>query len=143
MPTPNVKSATLAGQRYARRAAAASGDYKQGVETTGKSWAAATAAGAKNYMAGVTEAAGRGAFEKGVTAAGDAKWKKNAMEKGPGRYAEGVQVGMDDYQRGVQPYLEVISRTDLPMRGPTGSESNYQRVTTLGRALRQAKTGRR
>lgn len=143
MPAPMVKTASLAGARYARRAAAASGDYKDGVERTSKSWQAAASAGAKNYVQGVQEAAGRGAFEKGVAAAGDAKWKKMAMEKGPGRYAEGVQTGQDEYQRGVAPFLEVIGRTDIPMRGPTGSEANYQRSTTIARALRQAKVGKR
>lgn len=143
MPTPSVKSASQAGGRWSRRASSAGGEYTEGIERTGKSWAGAATAAKAAYIAGVTEAQGRGAYEKGIAAAGDAKWKGNALKKGPGRFAEGVQVGQGDYERGVQPYLEVASRTDLPMRGATGSEGNYQRAVTMARAFRAAKTGRK
>jgi hypothetical protein len=143
MPTPVVKSPQAAAGRWQRRASSAGGEYREGVERTGKSWAA-NAAGAKaNYIQGVQEAQGRDAFAKGIQAAGDQKWRSNAVAKGPGRYSEGVNVGQGDYERGVAPFLEVASRTDLPMRGPTGSESNYQRSATMAKAFRAAKTGRK
>lgn len=143
MPAPNVKSAAQAAGRWSRRAASAGGEYTEGVTRTGASWAANTQAAAAAYAAGVQEAQGRGAFAKGVQAAGDTKWRNNALTKGPGRYSEGVQVGMGDYEKGVQPYLEVASRTDLPQRGATGSEGNYQRAAMMAKAFRAAKTGRR
>lgn len=143
MATPVVKSPQAAAGRWQRRASSAGGEYREGVERTGKSWSA-NAAGAKaNYIAGVTEANGRDAFAKGVQSAGDQKWRANAVAKGPGRYSEGVNVGQGDYERGVAPFLEVASRTDLPMRGPTGSETNYQRSSTMAKAFRAAKTGRK
>jgi hypothetical protein len=66
-----------------------------------------------------------------------------ASKKGPSRFSEGVAVGQSDYQQGVAPFLELIARTDLPPRGATGSEGNYARVSTIGKALRGLKTGRR
>lgn len=143
MPVPVVKSPQAAAGRWQRRASSAGGEYREGVERTGKSWASAAAAGAQNYIQGVQEAQGRGAFAKGVQAAGDQKWRANAVAKGPGRYSEGVNVGQGDYERGVAPFLEVASRTDLPMRGATGSEGNYQRSTMMAKAFRAAKTGRK
>lgn len=143
MPSPVVKSPQQAAGRWQRRASSASGEYKEGVERTGKSWSANAGAAKANYIAGVQEAQGRDAFAKGIAAAGDQKWRQNAATKGPGRFAEGVNVGQGDYERGVAPFLEVASRTDLPMRGATGSESNYQRSTTMAKAFRQAKTGRK
>jgi hypothetical protein len=143
MPTPLVKSVSMAGARFARRAGSAGEDYREGVEKTGRSWSSATKAAKASYIAGVQEAAGRNAFEKGVEAAGDAKWRERAMKLGPGRFAEGVAAGQSEYEKNVQPFLDVISRTDLPLRGPTGSEGNYQRSALLGRALRAAKTGKR
>jgi len=143
MAAPAVKSASVSAGRWQRRASSASGEYREGIERTGKSWQAAATAGKGNYIAGVQEAQGRDAFAKGVNAAGDQKWRTNALAKGPGRFAEGVNVGQGDYERGVAPFLEVASRTDLPMRGATGSESNYQRSVTMAKAFRAAKTGRK
>lgn len=143
MAAPAVKSASQSAARWQRRASSASGEYKDGVERTQKSWATAAGAAAGNYITGVQDAQGRGAFAKGVQAAGDQKWRNNALAKGPGRFAEGVNVGQGDYERGVAPFLEVASRTDLPMRGARGSEANYQRSTTMAKAFRAAATGRK
>jgi len=137
-----VPSVSRVAEKWARRSASASGEYEQGVQQTQRSWAAAAGAAEKNYVAGVTAAAGQGRYGKGVTRAGDAKWKKNAVEKGPTRYAQGVGVAQGDYAGQVGPFLEVIGRTDLPARGPVGSEQNYARVSTIGKALRAAKTAR-
>ena len=143
MPAPNVKSAAQAAGRWSRRAASAGPEYTDGVTNTTASWQAAATAAQQSYIQGVQEANGRGAFAKGVAAAGDQKWRANALKKGPGRFSEGVMVGTDDYSRGVQPFLEIAARTDLPMRGPVGSEANYTRASTMAKAFRAAKTGRR
>lgn len=143
MATPNVKTAQAAAGRWSRRASSAGPEYTEGVQSTSASWQQAATAAAPSYIQGVQEAQGRGAFAKGVAAAGDQKWRNNALKKGPGRFAEGVMVGTDDYSRGVQPYLEVAGRTDLPMRGPVGSEANYTRSTTMAKAFRNLKTGRK
>lgn len=143
MPAPTVKSASMAGGKWQRRASSASGEYKAGVEGTQRSWQQAAAASKQAWQQGVTEAAGRDAFAKGVNAAGDSKWRTNASAKGPGRFAEGVSIATPDFERGIAPYLEVMSRTDLPARGATGSESNYQRSTTIAKANRALKVGRK
>lgn len=142
MPAAAVPPVGRVAAKWARRAASAAGEYEEGVRSTSRSWAGAAAAAENNYKAGVTTAANAGRFGKGVTKAGDAKWKRGAMEKGPARYSQGVGVAEGDYSGAVGPYLEVIGRTDLPARGPVGSEGNYQRSAALGKALRQAKVGR-
>jgi hypothetical protein len=142
MPPSIVPAVGRVAEKWARRAASASGEYQQGVEQTPKSWAAASSAAEKNYVTGVNAAAAAGRFGKGVTKAGDSKWKRGAVEKGPMRYAQGVGVAQADYASQVGPYLEIIGRTDLPPRGPVGSEGNYGRVAAIGKALRAAKVGR-
>lgn len=142
MPTPNVKSPAAAAGRWQRRASTAGPEYEEGVRTTGADWAAAATASKAAYIAGVQEANSRDAYAKGVGVAGTQKWRNNALKKGPGRFAEGVTVGQEDYTRGVAPFLEVASRTDLPMRGPVGSEGNFQRAVTMAKAFRAAKTKR-
>lgn len=142
MPAAAVPQISRVASKWARRAASASGEYEDGVKSTSKSWAGATAAAEKNYQQGVAAAASAGRYGKGVQRAGDAKWKKNSAEKGPARYAQGVGLAEADYAGQMAPVLEVISRTDLPPRGPAGSDSNFQRVMVLGKALRALKVGR-
>lgn len=142
MPKPGVKSLELVASKWTNRAVAASGDYRTGVETTTRDWAAAAVASQANYEQGVQEAISRKAYGKGVTTRGTSGWKVATTEKGPGRFAQGVQVGQGEYRSQVGPYLDVIAGTDLPPRGPRGSAGNYQRVQRLGEALRAAKTKR-
>lgn len=142
MPAANVPAVARVAAKWARRASSAGGEYEEGVKNTTRSWATAAAAAEGNYRTGVTQAAANGRFGKGVQKAGDAKWKKNAVEKGPARFSQGVAVAEMDYSGAVAPFLEVISRTDLPARGPVGSDSNYNRSAAIGKALRQAKVGR-
>lgn len=139
-PVPTI-SAARAAERWARRAAAASQDFADGVAQTSRSWAANAAAAKANFAAGVQAAIAGGRYEKGIGAAGDARWKRNTVEKGPMRYGQGVQLGAGDFAAAIGPVLEVISRTDLPPRGPVGSEGNYQRSATIGKALRRLRTG--
>jgi hypothetical protein len=128
--------------KWARRAASASGEYEAGVRGTTRSWATAAKAGENNYKTAVTAAASGGRYGKGVDRAGDAKWKRGAVEKGPARFAQGVGVAEKDYSDQMAPYLSAISSVDLPARGPAGSEGNYARVSAIGKALRQLKQSR-
>lgn len=137
MATPVVPSVGKVAAKWARRAGSAGQEYSEGIAATTRSWAAASTAAEKNYVAGVNAAAAAGRFGKGVTKAGDARWKKRAMEKGPMRFSQGVAVAESDYASQVGPYLEAIGRVNLPERGPTGSTQNYTRVAAIGTALRQ------
>lgn len=142
MARPVVPDAARVAEKWSRRASGASEDYKSGVETTAASWSAAAGAAKDVWKQAITAAAGRGAFEKGVARAGDAKWKANTTAKGPMRYAQGVGVAQADYSSQVAPYLQLIGATDLPMRGPAGSAGNYARVSAIGNALRALKERR-
>lgn len=142
MPPPTIRSLGTVASKWKRRAGSAGEEYKTGVEGTSKSWAASAGASEPAYKQGVTAAANAGRFGRGVARAGDAKWKQNAAMKGPARFSQGVELAEGDYQKGFAPFHEAIGRTDLPQRGPRGSESNYQRVSGIGKALHQLKTTR-
>lgn len=142
MPTIAVPSIASVAKKWARRAASAGTEYEEGVKNTTRSWAANTAAAEKNYQAGVAAAASAGRFGKGVTRAGDAKWKRGATEKGPMRFAQGVQVAEGDYSAGMGPVLEAIGRIDLPPKGPRGSDSNISRVSAIAKGLHQLRVGK-
>ena len=132
----NIKALGVSSEKWSRRAAGAIQDYSIGVQSPRTPWAAASVAAENNYKQGVTAAAGRGSYGKGVKAAGDAKWQKGATQKGPSRYAEGVSLATDDWGKGYNPYHSAIAALSLPPRGPKGSPQNLLRVNAVATTLR-------
>lgn len=135
-----IKPIEQATDKWVRRAGVAGPDYEQGIKNPRRAWAEASKAAEKNYQAGVTQAAARGAYGKGVSSAGEEKWKNNALKKGPGRFAEGVSIGRDEWAKGFAPYHAAIGAVTLPERGPKGDPKNLARVAAIATALRTLKT---
>lgn len=131
-----IKPLDQASDKWVRRASVAGVDYQQGISNPRAPWAARSLESENNYKAGVTAAANAGRYGKGIKAAGDAKWQTRALQKGPGRFAEGVAIAQEDWQKGFAPYHETIRALTLPARGPKGAPQNYQRVQAIGTALR-------
>jgi hypothetical protein len=137
MPPVVVPDVGRVAAKWARRAGSAGSEYEEGIRGTTRSWAGAAKAAENNYKTGVTTAASAGRYGKGIDRAGDAKWKRGAIEKGPARFTSGVAAAQQDYSAQVGPYLQAIGSIDLPARGPAGSDANYNRVSAIGKALRQ------
>jgi len=136
-----VKSSTEASGKFTSRAAAAAPDYQRGVQGAGEDWQRNTAASEENYNAAVTEAIGRHAFARGVTAAGGAKFAAKAADLGARRFPEGIRAAGPAFESGVAPYLQTIGGLTLPPRRPKGDPANFQRVQVIGEALRRRKVG--
>jgi hypothetical protein len=134
---PRVR--TGAANKWARRAGAATEDFKSGVENPRTDWAAATIAAAPSQAAGVQAAIASGRFQKAVAKSGTAKWKDKTMGKGADRFASGVAAAQTDYEQGIAPYTEVLNSVSLPARGAKGDPKNYDRVKAIGEALRKKK----
>jgi len=142
MPPVTVKPVGKVAEKWARRVAGASQDYSDGASAAGSRWATGAAGGAANFKQGVTQAAASGRFEKGIARAGQEKYTRGIVSKGSVRYGPGAAAAEGDFHKAIGPVLEVIGRTDLPMKGPRGAESNYQRGAAIGKALRQWATTR-
>lgn len=136
-----VKDAGAIAAKFRNRAQQAAPDYAQGVQGAGQSWETNTRASEAAYEAGVTEAIGRKAWARGVSAAGAAKYTDNAVKLGSQRYGQGVANAEQAYAKGVDRFLNVIRGLNLPARGPKGSPGNMERANVVARALRAAKTG--
>lgn len=134
-----TKTAAQSAKKWARVTPARSEDYAEGVATTDQDWATNTAAAEDRYKAGIQKAVSRGAFGKGVKAAGQDKWKKNTLEKGTRRWGEGVQAAEQNYQIGFEPYAAVIASTTLPPKYPKGDPRNLERTRVMNEALRKKK----
>ena len=133
-----VKSVTASANKLVSRARGATGDYKDGINSTNDQ-AERAIAGEEAYVAGVTDAISRGARVKGLEKAGTGKWKERALNLGAGRYASGVQAGKGDYEKNVAPFFKVLESITLSPRGPKGSPENYDRSKAVGEALRAEK----
>jgi len=136
MPTPSVKSVGAVAEKWARRVSGASMDYQAGAESAGERWASGAKAANTTYTQAVTAAANAGRYSRGVEKAGAGRFVKGVRDKGAVRYGPGAAAAQSDFSGAIAPVLEVISRTDLPPRGPRGSDGNYQRVVKIGQALR-------
>lgn len=139
---PAVKATSLIAAKWARVTPQRTEDFRAGVENPRTDWATAAAAAETTWRDAVTAAAGRQAYSAGVRRVGTARWQERTLAKGPGRFAEGVALAADDYERGFGPFRDLIERTTLPPRGPTGDPRNIERVRVMANALRQLKVQR-
>lgn len=136
---PPIKSLSDVSAKWKRVASAAAAEYEAGVKAPRKSWAEETAKSEAAYNAGIQAAIGRKSFAAGVRAAGDAKWARGAILKGPMRFAQGIELSEDNYAKGFEPYHRAISALNLPARGPKGDPKNIQRVVVIAKALHDLK----
>jgi hypothetical protein len=130
-----IKAATKIAEKWQNKAGAAGADYEAGVLAPRRDWQAATEASEGSYSEGIQKAIGEKRFSKGVRRAGTQKWQKGAIDKGVTRYPAGVNAAKDDYQVGVEPYLQEISQITLPPKGPKGDPRNIQRVAMIAQRL--------
>jgi hypothetical protein len=131
-----IKPLEASAQKWTRRAQVAGEDYRAGVTNPRTPWDQASIAADSTYRQAVTQAATAGRYMGGIRKAGIERWRTNAVQKGPQRFAEGVQLAEGEWQRGFAPYQTAIGSLSLPARGPVGSPQNFQRVQAVATALR-------
>ena len=136
---PAIKPTAVIAEKWERVTPSRVPDYEAGVRNPRRSWEDATAESAESYAMGVTAAVADGRFESGVRRAGDEKWRRKTLLKGPGRWAEGVRVSGDDFASGFDPYRDEIERIVLPPRGPRGDPRNLERVRIIAERLHALK----
>ena len=136
-----IKSAARIKEKWTRVTPMRTEDYKLGIASPRRDWEKSAVASKESHKAAMMTAAAQDAFAKGVTKAGSGKWQARALQKGPGRFAEGVMVGGDDYEKGFAPFRDEIEKTALPPRFPKRDPRNIQRVSALNVALAKKKTG--
>ncbi len=136
---PKVKSMDRIKKKWVDSTQLNQAEYRAGVESPKADWADQTAKAEKSYNSGVQAAITRGAFGKGVKKKGTAGWQSATLAKGPERWAQGVALAADDYERGFSPYRAVLEALTLPERGPKGDPKNIARVAAVAKALHDKK----
>jgi len=130
-----IKSISAIREKWARVTPMRTEDYKLGISNPKRDWEDETVASKTNWKMGIDQAASKDLFAKGVAKAGTGKWRKGALEKGPGRFAEGVMLAENEYEKGFAPYHAAIERADLGPRFPRRDPRNLNRVKAVVDAL--------
>ncbi len=136
---PAVRPGSEIAKKWAEVTPQRAGQYELGVKSPLRDWAKNTEASKEAYKAGIADSIAKGRFEKGVAAAGTATWQRKAIEVGPARFSQGVQVAQPDYEKGFSKYRDVIEKTALPPRFAKGDPRNIDRVRVMATALADAK----
>lgn len=122
--------------KWQQRAAAATNEYRTGVQGAGQDWQTGVDNAEDDWVAGVNSAAGAHAYKNNVGGKAG-HYVDKAVNLGAGRYGPGVQAATGAFTTGMGKVLGVISGITLPGRGPTGS--NGGRATMVADILHQAK----
>jgi len=109
--------------------------YEKAASVAGADWEAGAAAASGAYKAAVTAANIEAMFKGGVKKAGAAKYNRKVATVGVARFGPGVTAAVEDFEKGVGPMLDEISKITLSARAPRGSEANYARVREIGTVL--------
>ena len=136
---PKIRSTAKIAEKYARVTPGKGPELEAGLKDPRKIWADEAAAAEAAWAAGVTDAITRGAFGKGVSAAGQPAYIEPALKLGVKRYRDGVTFGVSKYAKKFSPFHDVIEGTTLPPRGPVGDPGNIERVRLIAAALHDAK----
>ena len=134
-----VRTPQAAAQSFVTGVNGAAKSYADGVAGAGQAWHDAAMASSDTYAQGVQAAISDGRFAKGVQKAGAQRFVDKATKVGAGRFTTGAAAAVQDYQTGVQPYLDVIAAQNLPPRRPKGDPGNINRVSQIAAALRAKK----
>lgn len=130
-----IRPLELIARKWARVAGASGASYEEGVTNPLRDYAAGALGADAAWKAGVQAAVSGDRFSAGVRRAGNQKWQRNAVAKGPARFSQGVAIAQPDYEAGFTPYREAIQAATLPPRGARRSPQNMQRVTAIVAAL--------
>ncbi len=134
-----VKDMATVRAKWQGRVSIAGPDYEAGVSDPSVDWEGPTKAAESTYKEAVVKAANEGRYGRGVSRAGNAKWRDKTVSVGPGRWNEGVNKGGDAYDKGMGPVLSAIGGATLPKRYPAGDDRNLERVRAMNKAVHAVK----
>jgi hypothetical protein len=129
-------------EKFKARAAAASEDYKRGVQGAGQRWADGAAGAEEAWRAGTQEAISQGRFTKGIRAAGSQKYQERAATLGPERFRRGVEVGAPEWGKNFSPFAQALAAHVPSPKGMRGSDQNAQRSIEVQRLMRRTRLER-
>jgi hypothetical protein len=135
----DVRSVEDSQKKFADRAAAARGDYQNGVANAGAKWLAGAASSEQAWADGTRDAIDKGRFGAGVRKAGPTKYQERATKLGPDRFATGVREGAAAWGAGFRPFADDLRSFDAGPKGMRGSAQNADRARNTAQRMRAKK----
>ena len=136
-----IKSTSTIADKWAKETPARAPYYEAGIKAPDKDWETEAKAGQAAYEAAMADPTTLALREKKIAEVGTAKWQRKALAVGPARFRAGVPAAKEDFNKGFDPYREVISAWTPPARGPRGDPKNYEIVKSIGDALHKKRVG--
>ena len=133
-PSPNI-----AAEKWAGRAAGASGEFAANAAAASSEWESNAIAAGANYTAGVSQSNLAARYTGGIRRSGAGRYAERVQAVGATRYSQGVSEGQSQYAQRVTPFYQVIASTSLPARKPRGDAATIHRVVVLSDALHKAR----
>jgi len=109
--------------------------YEKAASVAGPDWEKGATDASGAFKAGITAPNIEAMYKGGIKRAGAAKYERKVKDVGVARFSTGVSVAGPDFEAGVAPFLDEISKIVLPARQPRGSEANLARVRDITIAL--------
>ncbi len=131
MPTSiTIRDTGSLAAKFVKRGQAAVDDWKIGVQQTTNSQSANAIAAAPRWQQALQGDAVLARFKSKLTAAGDGKWRDNAVKKGAeqGRFSGGIGAAGPAWAAGVTPVFDALRSLSLPDKGLKRSPQNLDRV---------------
>lgn len=122
-------------EKFQRGVAGASQDYANGVQNPSRSWAQATQAGAARWRNAIQEAIAQNKFQRGVQAAGDAKWQQNALSVGAQRYSGAAATAAAAYAQKAGQIMSAAAAAQTAVQSMP-NETQEQRLARAVAAMR-------
>jgi len=122
-------------EKYQRGVQGASQDYLNGVQNPSRDWASATVQGAERWRNGLQAAMQNRSFERGVQAAGNAKWQARAATTGAQRYSAAAPVAAEAYSK-VAAQIMGAANAAKAAAGSIPSGTQEQRIQRAVNAMR-------
>lgn len=137
-------SAQQIADKYASKAGAAGGDYKNGIQNTNVNPMQLAVAQQGVMVSKWNEAISSGRWANRMNSVGVDQWKNAAMTKGAQNYQTGIQAGKQKYLNAINYYAPIYQQIkdavrQIPRDGGAGS---LARVQLAMQTLQQAKQAR-
>lgn len=142
MAAVTFKDLSKSAAKFTQNGAQGQTAYVANASAAAQRWNDHTVASEANYVAGVQAAASRGAFGKGVTKAGPAKYAKQINAVAGPRFADGIGKAGPTWQAGFAPAAQFVSSVDIGNRGLRGSQANKARSSAMQDAFHAYKVGK-
>lgn len=130
-----VKSVTEVRDKWLDVTPGRAAYYEAEASVAGADWEKGAADASGAFKAGISAANIEQLFKGGIKRAGAEKYNRKVKDVGVARFSQGVSAAGPDFEKGVSPFLDEISKLTLDARQPRGSEANYGRVRAIGVAL--------